>query len=339
MQEDNKMRNKILLIVILVLFTVKVKADLTDLINQNVIKADDSYKQIISAAEQVRKPSRLWIHLHSENKEKLGEQIYKEIHKANLQEVRVEIMPFQIVVFGPSESQLRYFKEEDNSEAQKLFEVLHALLPDLKLKDFSSDYLHSTWIERGQFELWIPPIAIDTVILAVVTDETAREIILDILAHEGGYADHPRDPIGASMYGITLRSLRRLYGSDLTKEDLRSLTKENAISYYYEHVFLHHGLNALPKVLWLPIFDATVSSGPIRTIKWLQSVCVDEKIEIDIDGILGESTIACANTLHRRLGDEFVRKVVEKRLDFLRGLSVWKTFGKEWERRISRLLP
>ena len=125
-----------------------------------------------------------------------------------------------------------------------------------------------------------------------ISDETTRNIILDILSMEGGFADHPKDPLGATNYGITLQALRRLYGSDLTKDDLRSLTEENAISYYYKHIFLYNKLNLLPQSLWLPMLDATVNNGSRKSIQWLQSICVDENINVNVnvDGFLGGST-------------------------------------------------
>jgi hypothetical protein len=172
-----------------------------------------------------------------------------------------------------------------------------------------------------------------------VSDETARNVILDILAMEGGFADYPGDPLGATNYGISLQTLRRVYGSDLTNDDLRALTTENAISYYYKNVFLYYKLNLLPQPLWLPMLDAVVSNGSRRSIKWLQSVCVDENVKVRGDGIIGKSTIDCAEGLNESIGVKLIPKLVEKRLGFLKKLDSWKTFGRGWERRVLRLLP
>ena len=35
----------------------------------------------------------------------------------------------------------------------------------------------------------------------------------EMLKHEGGWADHPKDPGGATMKGVTLKTFRRLNGS------------------------------------------------------------------------------------------------------------------------------
>ena len=45
-----------------------------------------------------------------------------------------------------------------------------------------------------------------------------------VLVHEGGWANHPRDPGGATMKGVTLTTFRRHYGNHMTKNDLRNIS-------------------------------------------------------------------------------------------------------------------
>jgi lysozyme family protein len=45
-----------------------------------------------------------------------------------------------------------------------------------------------------------------------------------VLAHEGGWADHPKDPGGATMKGVTLQVYRNHFGADKTKDDLRNIS-------------------------------------------------------------------------------------------------------------------
>ena len=42
---------------------------------------------------------------------------------------------------------------------------------------------------------------------------------------EGGFANHPADPGGATMCGVTLATFRAWYGQDKTAEDLRRMTE------------------------------------------------------------------------------------------------------------------
>jgi hypothetical protein len=60
-------------------------------------------------------------------------------------------------IFGPRESQLRYFNKEDASQAAELLKVLSRLIPELKLKDLSREYAKLRWIRTGHFELWLSP--------------------------------------------------------------------------------------------------------------------------------------------------------------------------------------
>ena len=64
--------------------------------------------------------------------------------------------------------------------------------------------------------------------------QSVSEIASAIIAREGGYANDPDDPGGATKYGVTLHTLRRL-GLDLTGDgrigvaDVRKLTRPQAV--------------------------------------------------------------------------------------------------------------
>ncbi len=151
------MKKIALMVVALTLFSVNVEAGLSDLIQQNVQDADKSYERITSPIEQQSMPSRLWIHVRTESQRNVGEEIYKVITDTSLGGRRIEQKPLRIVASSPRESQLRYFKKEDESQAAELFAVLRRLIPELKLKDFSREYSHVHWIKTGHFELWLSP--------------------------------------------------------------------------------------------------------------------------------------------------------------------------------------
>jgi hypothetical protein len=151
------MKKNVLLLLALTLFSVNVEAGLRELIQQNVQDADKSYEQTISPIEQQSKPPRLWIHVKTESQMKVGKEIFKAIADTSLGGRRIEEKPLQIVDSAPQESQLRYFKKEDESQAAELFAILQRLIPELKLKDLSRQYSHIRWIKTGHFELWLSP--------------------------------------------------------------------------------------------------------------------------------------------------------------------------------------
>ena len=151
------MKKYALLVIALMLFSVKTEAGLRDLIHQNVQDADKSYEQTISPVEQRIKHPQLWIHIQNESQRKVGEEILKAISDISIGGRHIEKKPIQIVAFGPRESQLRYFRKEDESQATELLAVLRRLIPELKLKDLSLEYSNVRWIKSGHFELWLSP--------------------------------------------------------------------------------------------------------------------------------------------------------------------------------------
>ena len=151
------MKKYALLVIALMLFSVKTEAGLRDLIHQNVQDADKSYEQTISPVEQRIKHPQLWIHIQNESQRKVGEEILKAISDISIGGRHIEKKPIQIVAFGPRESQLRYFRKEDESLSTELLAVLRRLIPELKLKDLSLEYSNVRWIKSGHFELWLSP--------------------------------------------------------------------------------------------------------------------------------------------------------------------------------------
>ena len=66
---------------------------------------------------------------------------------------------------------------------------------------------------------------------------TRFEICLDeVLRHEGGYADHPSDPGGATNMGITHKTLARWRKVSpwwkLSKDEVKALGREEAARIY-----------------------------------------------------------------------------------------------------------
>lgn len=125
--------------------------------------------------------------------------------------------------------------------------------------------------------------------------KTVRDLAIEIVAREGGFVDDPDDPGGMTKYGVTLETLRRL-GLDLTGdggtdgEDLRRLSRAQAVDLYMEHYFRRPGLGALPEVLQPSVFDMQVNAGA-NAVKILQRLCTEMGFACDDDGAIGPATI------------------------------------------------
>jgi hypothetical protein len=83
---------------------------------------------------------------------------------------------------------------------------------------------------------------------------------------EGGWADNPADPGGATNKGVTIGTFikwRIEHGQGTpTKDDLRNLSDEEANQIYREWYWLASGADKLPWPLCLAHFDTAVNSGP-----------------------------------------------------------------------------
>jgi len=146
------------------------------------------------------------------------------------------------------------------------------------------------------------------------------------LPHEGGWADHPSDPGGATMKGITLATFRK-YFPNATKTDLRAISNEDVQQIYRDGYWLPIKGDALPAGLDLSVFDYGVNSGPSRSVKDLQRV-----LGIGADGAVGPQTLAMSSSSD-------VKKTIQahcaRRLSFVRGLGTFSVFGKGWSKRIA----
>jgi lysozyme family protein len=147
-----------------------------------------------------------------------------------------------------------------------------------------------------------------------------------VLQHEGGFVNHPRDPGGATNFGITRETLSRSRGRPASVEDVRRLTREEAASIYRSLYWRTVRADELPLGLDLAVFDLAVNSGPKRAVTMLQSV-----LGVAADGLIGPVTIKAAN---RADPAETVRRLTRARLGFLSRLATWPVFGRGWRRRV-----
>ncbi|MDV2965099.1 glycosyl hydrolase 108 family protein [Nitratireductor aquimarinus] len=148
-----------------------------------------------------------------------------------------------------------------------------------------------------------------------------------VLKHEGGWADHPDDPGGATMKGVTLATFRRYVKADGTKADLRAITEQQVATVYYRHYWAAVNAQALPSGVDYAVFDFAVNSGPSRAAKYLQSV-----VGAKVDGRVGPDTIAAVSRMEPAV---IINRLCDARMAFLRRLKHWPTFGNGWSRRVS----
>lgn len=148
-----------------------------------------------------------------------------------------------------------------------------------------------------------------------------------VLKHEGGWSDHPKDPGGATMKGVTLANFRRYIKPNATKEDLRRITDEQVATIYRRYYWDAVAGAELPGGIDYAVFDFAVNSGPARAAKYLQAVVGAKQ-----DGKIGPATLKATRAMVRAT---VINDLCDRRMDFLRRLPTWGTFGRGWTSRVS----
>lgn len=143
-----------------------------------------------------------------------------------------------------------------------------------------------------------------------------------LLENEGGYSDHPLDPGGKTMYGIT-EKVARAWGYLGEMKDLPLETAKQIARAYY---WTPSRCDQLPPAIAFHVFDATYHGGP--AVQWLQKAA-----GVTADGIIGAKTVAAVRDKNPA---ELVMAFNALRLGYLANLKTWPEFSRGWARRIIR---
>ena len=148
-----------------------------------------------------------------------------------------------------------------------------------------------------------------------------RDQVLDWLAlSEGGYVDHPADPGGATMRGVTQRvwtAWRRQRG--LPQLDVRQVSAADAREIFTWQYLQPIMFDRLPSGLDYCQADFAVTSGPVRATRALQRVLRDLGHDIAVDGHMGLVTLgAIAGEPDAAL---IISAVCQRRMAFLKRLK------------------
>jgi len=167
--------------------------------------------------------------------------------------------------------------------------------------------------------------------------QNVTQIAQEIVAREGGFVDDPDDPGGATKYGVTGDTMRRL-GLDLTKDgridtdDLRVLTRARAVSIFVEHYFRRPRIDRLPAALHATVFDMYVNAGA-NAVKILQRLLGDMRIPVAVDGVIGPETIAAAGQAIAAAPDHLVDAYGIARRNYYYDLADRRPASRKYARR------
>ena len=149
-----------------------------------------------------------------------------------------------------------------------------------------------------------------------------------VLAHEGGYVNHPSDPGGKTNLGVTQRVWEDYVGHKVDEQTMRNLTKELVAPLYKSRYWdAVHG-DQLPSGADYLAFDFAVNAGAFRSIKTIQRA-----LNITADGIIGPVTVKAIQDTN---AEEFIDNFTDAKESFYKGLANFQTFGRGWFNRSAK---
>lgn len=151
--------------------------------------------------------------------------------------------------------------------------------------------------------------------------------LADVLVHEGGWSNDPKDPGGATMHGVTQREYdawRSKHG--LPMQSVRLITPAEIETIYRGDYWNACRCDELPGGVDYATFDFSVNSGVSRAIHYLQQAA-----GADSDGTIGPATLAACSVLPPRM---LIEKLCDERHAYLEHLSTFGHFGTGWTERV-----
>lgn len=144
-----------------------------------------------------------------------------------------------------------------------------------------------------------------------------------LIGHEGGYSNHPDDPGGETMFGVTSRVAR----ANGYAGSMRDLPLATAKAIYRSSYWDSVRADELPDAVRFDVFDASVNSGPGQAVRFLQRATGSTD-----DGRLGPLTMRAVKAMDPQLLD---KRLNGYRLRFMCELKTWPSFGRGWASRIA----
>lgn len=144
-----------------------------------------------------------------------------------------------------------------------------------------------------------------------------------LIGHEGRYSNHPDDPGGETMFGVT-KAVTRANGY---AGNMIDLPLDTAKRIYRDLYWNTVRADELPEQVRFDVFDAAVNSGAGQAIRFLQRAT-----GVADDGRLGPQTMRAVKAMDPQLLD---KRLNGYRLRFMCELKTWPSFGRGWAARIA----
>jgi len=145
-----------------------------------------------------------------------------------------------------------------------------------------------------------------------------------VLKAEGGYTLDPNDRGGETNFGISKRSYPNL--------DIKNMTEEKAKAIYKTDYWQACHCDELPSPVAIAVFDSAVNQGTGAAQRMLQIA-----LGVDVDGIIGEKTIAAA---FKGGNNSLVKFMAQRMARYIRTIvkdHSQEVFADNWSHRLMSL--
>jgi len=168
-----------------------------------------------------------------------------------------------------------------------------------------------------------------------------QEIIYRTIENEGGYVDNPQRIDQPTNYGITQPTLDN-YNANHPEFNFPRTVKQLALpqaqqiyaSEYYDNRRISD-INNLR--IASAVFDMGVMSNFNNVVKLVQKTLnMSMGKNLAIDGKIGNNTIRALNSITPDKIDDFMIKLKQNRIKYLRGLPGWIKYGRGWSNRTDK---
>ena len=150
-----------------------------------------------------------------------------------------------------------------------------------------------------------------------------------VIKNEGGFVNNPRDPGGMTNLGVTKAAIEAYLGRTVDETFMRALTPDSVKPFYKSQYWNKIKGDDLPSGVDYAAYDFAVNSGVGRAAKYLQEIA-----GVIADGVIGPKSLEAIQSCDAK---ETADAICDMRLDFLKKLSTFDTFGRGWTDRVVRV--
>jgi lysozyme family protein len=159
--------------------------------------------------------------------------------------------------------------------------------------------------------------------------ENWDECFAMVIKSEGGFVNNSKDPGGMTNLGVTRSAWQGFVNRDVTEAEMRALTPESVKPFYKALYWDRIKGDSLPDGVDYAAYDLAVNSGPHRAAQYLQEIA-----GVTADGMIGPKSLEAIKSCN---AEETADAICDMRLDFLKRLATFDTFGKGWSRRVAEV--